>query len=79
MQEGKLTGVVVQDPEPGTGGVLPTVLLAVLMMLSPVILRALARFEGIPKLMGLELSLVTRYCMFFFVVSPLFDSIRFCG
>ncbi|KAF7984711.1 hypothetical protein HWV62_13020 [Athelia sp. TMB] len=45
-------------------GVLPTVLLAVLMMLLPIILRMLAKFEGIPKRTGLELSLMTRYFIF---------------
>ena len=50
-------------------GILPPVLLAVLMMLLPIILRLLARFEGIPKYTGLELSLMTRYFLFLFVVS----------
>ncbi|KZP25069.1 hypothetical protein FIBSPDRAFT_856462, partial [Athelia psychrophila] len=36
-------------------GMLPTVLLAVLMMLLPIVLRALARLEGIPTRTGLEL------------------------
>ena len=50
-------------------GILPPVLLAVLMMLLPIILRLLAKFEGIPKYTGLELSLMTRYFLFLFVVS----------
>ncbi|KZP25055.1 DUF221-domain-containing protein [Athelia psychrophila] len=56
-------------------GVLPTVLLAVLMMLLPIILRALAKFEGIPKRTGLELSLMTRYFMFLVVHSFLIMSL----
>lgn len=45
-------------------GILPPVLLAVLMMLLPIVLRMFARFEGIPKYTGLELSLMTRYFLF---------------
>ncbi|CED82447.1 Uncharacterized conserved protein [Phaffia rhodozyma] len=45
-------------------GVLPTVLLAVLFMLLPIVLRLLAKFEGIPKKTGVELSLMTRYFIF---------------
>ncbi|KIM46819.1 hypothetical protein M413DRAFT_16459 [Hebeloma cylindrosporum] len=45
-------------------GILPPVLLAVLMMLLPIVLRLLARFEGIPKYTGLELSLMTRFFIF---------------
>ncbi|EJD05444.1 DUF221-domain-containing protein [Fomitiporia mediterranea MF3/22] len=45
-------------------GILPPVLLAVLMMLLPTVLRLLARFEGIPRQSGLELSLMTRYFIF---------------
>jgi hypothetical protein len=37
-------------------------------MLLPIILRLLGRFEGIPKYTGLELSLMTRYFIFLFVV-----------
>lgn len=54
-------------PSPVLGiiqGILPPVLLAVLMMLLPIVLRLLAKFEGIPKKTGLELSLMTRYFMF---------------
>jgi hypothetical protein len=49
-------------------GILPPVLLAVLMMLLPIVLRLLARFEGIPKKTGLELSLMTRFFIFQVVV-----------
>ncbi|KZP15332.1 hypothetical protein FIBSPDRAFT_935283 [Athelia psychrophila] len=52
-------------------GVLPTVLLAVLMMLLPIVLQALARLEGILRRTGLELSLMTRYFMFLVVVTAL--------
>jgi hypothetical protein len=45
-------------------GILPPVLLAVLMMLLPIVLRLFARFEGIPKYTGLELSLMTRFFLF---------------
>ncbi|KAH7332874.1 DUF221-domain-containing protein [Rhizoctonia solani] len=45
-------------------GILPPVALAILMMLLPIILRLLARFEGIPRFTGLELSLMTRYFIF---------------
>lgn len=50
-------------------GILPPVLLAILMALLPIILRLLARFEGIPKYTGLELSLMTRFFIFQVVVS----------
>lgn len=49
-------------------GILPPVLLAVLMMLLPIVLRLLAKFEGIPKRTGLELSLMTRYFIFQVIV-----------
>jgi hypothetical protein len=45
-------------------GLLPPILLAVLMMLLPIILRLLARFEGIPRKTGIELSLMTRFFIF---------------
>ncbi|KAF8524322.1 DUF221-domain-containing protein [Hysterangium stoloniferum] len=45
-------------------GILPAVLLAVLFMLLPIVLRLLARFEGIPTRTGIELSLMTRYFIF---------------
>ncbi|PPQ71906.1 hypothetical protein CVT26_007201 [Gymnopilus dilepis] len=54
-------------PAPVVGiisGILPPVLLAVLMMLLPIVLRLLARFEGIPKYTGLELSLMNRFFIF---------------
>lgn len=50
-------------------GILPPVALAILMMLLPIILRLLARFEGIPRFTGLELSLMTRYFIFQVIVS----------
>jgi hypothetical protein len=49
-------------------GILPPVALAILMMLLPIVLRLLARFEGIPRFTGLELSLMTRYFIFQVVV-----------
>ncbi|KAH8101154.1 DUF221-domain-containing protein [Cristinia sonorae] len=45
-------------------GVLPPVALAILMMLLPIVLRLLARLEGIPQRTGLELSLMTRFFLF---------------
>ncbi|KAI5829710.1 DUF221-domain-containing protein [Schizophyllum commune Tattone D] len=45
-------------------GILPPVALAILMALLPVVLRLLARFEGVPRYSGLELSLMTRYFIF---------------
>ncbi|KAI0052100.1 DUF221-domain-containing protein [Auriscalpium vulgare] len=45
-------------------GFLPTVLLAVLFMLVPIIFRTLARLEGIPQRTGVELSLMDRFFLF---------------
>ncbi|KAL1745478.1 hypothetical protein HDZ31DRAFT_81894 [Schizophyllum fasciatum] len=45
-------------------GILPPVALAILMALLPIVLRLLARFEGVPRYSGLELSLMTRYFIF---------------
>ncbi|KAG9118704.1 hypothetical protein FRC07_006657, partial [Ceratobasidium sp. 392] len=45
-------------------GVLPPVALAILFMLLPIVLRLLARFEGIPRRTGVELSLMTRFFIF---------------
>ncbi|PFH49884.1 hypothetical protein AMATHDRAFT_75949 [Amanita thiersii Skay4041] len=45
-------------------GILPPVMLAILMMLLPIVLRLLARFEGIPNRTGLELSLMSRFFIF---------------
>ena len=59
-------------PKPVVGiiqGILPPVLLAVLFMLLPIVLRLLARFEGIPTRTGIELSLMTRFFAFLVVVS----------
>jgi hypothetical protein len=50
-------------------GFLSTVLLVVLFMLVPIIMRMLARFEGIPQRTGVELSLMNRYFMFQVIVS----------
>ncbi|KAH9026750.1 DUF221-domain-containing protein [Lactarius pseudohatsudake] len=45
-------------------GFLPAVLLAVLFMLVPIVLRILARLEGIPQRTGVELSLMDRFFLF---------------
>ena len=50
-------------------GILPPALLAILMLLLPIILRLLARFEGMPQRSAIELSLMTRYFMFQVIVS----------
>jgi hypothetical protein len=42
-------------------GVIPPILLAIFMLLLPIVLRLLARFEGIPSRTGLELSLMDRF------------------
>ena len=39
------------------------------MLLLPIILRLLARFEGMPQRTGIELSLMTRYFLFQVIVS----------
>ncbi|KAH8834007.1 hypothetical protein DL96DRAFT_1491150 [Flagelloscypha sp. PMI_526] len=54
-------------PAPVVGiiqGILPPVLLAVLFMLLPIVLRLFAKFEGIPKMTAVELSLMSRYFIF---------------
>ncbi|GAA5978196.1 hypothetical protein JCM11641_001131 [Rhodosporidiobolus odoratus] len=54
-------------PTPVNGiiqGALPPAALAVLFILLPIVLRLLARFEGIPLRTGIELSLMTRYFLF---------------
>lgn len=56
-------------------GVLPAALLSLLMVLLPIVLRLLARFEGIPRRSGLELSLMTRYFIFQVIVRTLSASI----
>ncbi len=56
----KLPGVVVGI----ISGILPPVLLAVLMMFLPIVLRMLARFEGMPTKTAVELSLMSRYFLF---------------
>ncbi|KIP07239.1 hypothetical protein PHLGIDRAFT_30114 [Phlebiopsis gigantea 11061_1 CR5-6] len=45
-------------------GILPPVALAILMMMLPIVLRLLSRFEGTPTRTGIELSLMTRYFLF---------------
>ncbi|CCM04897.1 uncharacterized protein FIBRA_07093 [Fibroporia radiculosa] len=45
-------------------GILPPALLAILMMLLPIVLRLMARFEGMPTRSSVELSLMTRYFLF---------------
>ncbi|KAI0642619.1 DUF221-domain-containing protein [Trametes meyenii] len=45
-------------------GILPPALLAVLNMLLPIILRLLARFQGVTQRTTIELSLMTRYFIF---------------
>lgn len=49
-------------------GFLPTVLLALLLMLVPIFLRILARLEGIPQKTGVELSLMNRFFIFQVIV-----------
>jgi hypothetical protein len=49
-------------------GFLPTVLLALLLLLVPVFLRILARLEGIPQKTGVELSLMNRFFIFQVIV-----------
>jgi len=56
-------------------GILPTVLLAVLNMLLPIILRLLARLSGIPTKTGIELSLMTRFFLFQIIQNFLFLTI----
>ncbi|EJC99291.1 DUF221-domain-containing protein [Fomitiporia mediterranea MF3/22] len=45
-------------------GMLPAIMLAALMKLLPVILRLLARFEGMQRKTSVELSLMTRFFIF---------------
>lgn len=49
-------------------GFLPAVLLAVLFMLVPIVMRVLARMEGIPQRTGVELSLMDRFFLFQVIV-----------
>ncbi|KAF8496566.1 DUF221-domain-containing protein [Russula emetica] len=55
-----LPGVVISFIQ----GFLPTVLLALLFMLVPMVMRILARLEGIPQKTGVELSLMDRFFLF---------------
>ncbi len=57
-------------------GFLPTVLLALLLMLVPIVLRILARLEGIPQKTGVELSLMDRFFMFQVIVRGHYTVIR---
>ena len=59
-----LPGVVVSLIQ----GFLPSVLLALLFMLVPMVLRILARLEGIPQKTGVELSLMDRFFLFQVIV-----------
>lgn len=52
-------------------GFASSVLLVVLFMLVPIIMRILARMEGIPQKTGVELSLMDRYFMFQVIVRGL--------
>jgi Calcium-dependent channel, 7TM region, putative phosphate len=49
-------------------GFLSTVLLAVLLLLVPIVLRVLARLEGIPQRTGVELSVMDRFFLFQVIV-----------
>jgi hypothetical protein len=50
-------------------GFASTVLLVILFMLVPIILRILARLQGIPQKTGVELTLMDRFFMFQVIVS----------
>jgi hypothetical protein len=52
-------------------GILPPAALAILMMMLPIVLRMLAKFEGVPRKTSVELSLMTRYFAFQVIVSCL--------
>ena len=56
-------------------GFLPTVLLALLFMLVPIVLRILARLEGIPQKTGVELSLMDRFFLFQVIVRGQYTAI----
>jgi calcium permeable stress-gated cation channel len=60
-------------------GILPPVLLAVLFMLLPIVLRLLARFEGIPTRVGIELSLMDRFFLFQVIVSLRLSCLLYSG
>jgi len=60
----KLPGVVINFVQ----GFLPTVLLVVLFLLVPIVMRMLARLEGIPQKTGVELSLMDRFFLFQVIV-----------
>ncbi|KAK0563049.1 phosphate metabolism protein 7 [Tilletia horrida] len=56
-------------------GILPTVLLAVLNMLLPIVLRLFARLSGVPTKTGIELSLMDRFFLFQIIQNFLFLTI----
>ncbi|KAI0250632.1 DUF221-domain-containing protein [Lactifluus subvellereus] len=56
----KAPGIIVEFVQ----GFASTVLLAVLFMLVPIVMRMLARFEGIPQKRDVELSLMDRFFLF---------------
>ena len=49
-------------------GFLSTVLLLVLIMLLPIMMRKMARLEGIPQKTGVELTLMDRFFVFLVIV-----------
>jgi hypothetical protein len=60
----KLPGIVINLAQ----GFLPNVLLVLLFMLVPIVMRILARLEGIPQKTGVELSLMDRFFLFQVIV-----------
>ena len=59
-------------------GVVPPMILAILLKLVLIILRSLARWEGIPHRTGVELTLMDRFFMFQVIVSAFcIDSAQF--
>ena len=60
----KLPGIVVNLVQ----GFLSTVLIVVLFLLVPIVMRILARLEGIPHKTGVELSLMDRFFLFQVIV-----------
>jgi hypothetical protein len=57
-------------------GILPVVLLVVLNMLLPIILRLFAKFQGIPKRTGVELSLMSRFFLFQVIVGGFIGKVK---
>ncbi len=60
----KAPGIVINFAQ----GFLSTVLIVVLFMLVPIIMRILARLEGIPQKTGVELSVMDRFFLFQVIV-----------